>query len=64
MTEDELEELAKLQREWSLCSMGDRPPSMAMAKLRRLIALEAKMLARTRAADLHERTLAESHEPY
>jgi len=44
MDVDEREELAELQREWDLSSIGDRPPSMAAGKLRRMMELEAKLL--------------------
>lgn len=42
MSNAEIEELARLRREMDLSSLGDRPPSMAVAKLRRLIELETK----------------------
>lgn len=41
MTPAEQEELAALRRYDELCSLGDRPMSPAVAKLRRLMELEA-----------------------
>ena len=41
MTDEEREERAALQGEFDLCSLRDRPPSMAIHKLRRLIELDA-----------------------
>ncbi len=41
MTTAEQEELAALRRYDGLCSLGDRPMSPAVAKLRRLMELEA-----------------------
>lgn len=41
MTSAEQEELAALRRYDELCSLGDRPMSPAVAKLRRLMELEA-----------------------
>ena len=40
MDELEREELESLRREYELSSLGDRPPSIAADKLRRLIQLE------------------------
>lgn len=42
MDEDELRELEELRREMALSSLGDRPHSMAVGKLRRLIELQTK----------------------
>lgn len=42
MNSDEREELRQLQREMDLSSLGDRPQSIAAAKLSRLIELEAR----------------------
>lgn len=40
MTIYEADELERLRREFQQSSLGDRPPSMAAEKLRRLIELE------------------------
>lgn len=42
MTDHDRKELEKLRALDHVCSMGDRPISMSMRNLRRLMALEAK----------------------
>lgn len=43
VTDADREELAALQREWDRSALGDRPPSMSAAKLRRMMELESKI---------------------
>lgn len=42
MDVSERDELRRLRREMELCSLGDRPQSIAASKLQRLIELEAR----------------------
>jgi hypothetical protein len=42
LTADELDELAKLQDEWDRSGLGDRPQSMAVHKISRMMELEGR----------------------
>lgn len=51
-TEDEVSELDDLRREMQLDSLGDRPPSMSVEKLRRLVQLERQEIEENTSASV------------